>query len=256
MTWTSPFTAVLGAVITSAGWNTSGRDNLNHLRALLPDAGGVGLPLVSLSGTTASFAQLTAAGLATDSVTGQKILDGTVTADELANLTVTAVKIANGAIETAKLADDAVTPDKGGVPNGAVVWFETAAELTAAGANWQAYTAADGRLLVGAGASASAQTFVEATNYGSSWTPAIGVSVSDSIAVSNGTLGVSGTVGAPVTVQSVDSVGVTTVSANNHSHTWSGSITGSISRSGAAAIAGTGTVWLPYMRAGVFGRKI
>ncbi len=31
MTFTSPFTAVPGEIITAAGWNTSGRDNINHI---------------------------------------------------------------------------------------------------------------------------------------------------------------------------------------------------------------------------------
>lgn len=55
MTWTTPFTAVVGATITAAGHNTSIRDNLLHLRGLLPDAGGSGYWLVSSSTTAAAF---------------------------------------------------------------------------------------------------------------------------------------------------------------------------------------------------------
>lgn len=55
MTWTSPFTAVTGAVITAAGWNTSGRDNLLHLRALLADPAAANYWLQSSSASGAAF---------------------------------------------------------------------------------------------------------------------------------------------------------------------------------------------------------
>jgi len=55
MTWTSPFTAVTGAVITAAGWNASARDNLNHLRALLPDPGATDYLLQASSTSAAAF---------------------------------------------------------------------------------------------------------------------------------------------------------------------------------------------------------
>ncbi len=35
MSWTSPFTAVVGALIASADWNASGRDNLSWLKGML-----------------------------------------------------------------------------------------------------------------------------------------------------------------------------------------------------------------------------
>ena len=55
MTYTTPFTAVTGAVITASGHNASVRDNILHLRSLLPDASGSGLTLVSTSATAAAF---------------------------------------------------------------------------------------------------------------------------------------------------------------------------------------------------------
>ena len=54
------------------------------------------------------------------------------------------------------------------VPPGAVVWFRTLAEVTAAGAGWTRETTLDGLFPIGAGTTFS-QTFAEATSYGSSW---------------------------------------------------------------------------------------
>lgn len=145
-----------------------------------------------------------------------------------------------------------------GVPAGAIVFFETLAELTAAGAGWSRYTAADGRLLVGAGGSASAQTFTEATNYGSTWTPASGVSAN------NGTLGVNaGTLGASssaieASLTASTNIGTGTLNAAYFAHSHPAptiTMSGAPALSGSVAIAGTGTVWLPYMRAGIWGRK-
>jgi len=152
ITFTTPFTAVTGAVITASGHNTSVRDNLLHLRALLPDAGGSGLPLVSSSTTSAAFAQLGNAGLATDSVSTTQVVDHCLTAvklhandapanDEvftydsatgfaewqtvaqlttttplaaasLASDSVTTAKILNANVTTAKIADSNVTTAK------------------------------------------------------------------------------------------------------------------------------------------------
>jgi hypothetical protein len=54
------------------------------------------------------------------------------------------------------------------VPPGAVVWFRTLAEVTAAGAGWTRETTLDGLFPIGAGTTFS-QTFAEATSYGSAW---------------------------------------------------------------------------------------
>jgi hypothetical protein len=57
-----------------------------------------------------------------------------------------------------------------GVPSGLGGFFATAAGIAA---GWARYTAADGRLLVGAGTTFS-QTFTENTAYGANWTPFAG----------------------------------------------------------------------------------
>lgn len=90
MTFTSPFTAVTGAVITAAGWNTSGRDNINHLRGLVPDAGAADYWLVSTSTTAAAWVARNTAVLAgigytplrntTDTLTGNLTVTGTLQA--------------------------------------------------------------------------------------------------------------------------------------------------------------------------------
>lgn len=54
------------------------------------------------------------------------------------------------------------------VPPGAVVWFRSLAELTAAGAGWTRETTLDGRYPIGAGTTGT-QTFAAGTAYGSTW---------------------------------------------------------------------------------------
>lgn len=107
------------------------------------------------------------------------------------------------------------------VPLNGIVIFRTAAERTAAGASWAAYTDADGRILVGAGTTFS-QTFTEATNYGSNWTPLAGVNtaVPDDASVLAG-----------------NTSGANTALFINHDH------------------AIPATTWLPPMRAVVYGRR-
>lgn len=137
----------------------------------------------------------------------------------------------------------AATADNG-VPSGAVVWFETLAELTAAGAGWARYTAGDGRLLIGAGTTFS-QTFAEATNYGANWTPAI------SLGVNAGSLDVAGSTDAAPTVTNAYTAGTASAAGLGHVHGSSG-----LSISGVPNLSGETTAWLPPARAGIWGRKV
>jgi hypothetical protein len=116
-----------------------------------------------------------------------------------------------------------------GVPVGAVVWFRTLAEVTSAGASWTRETNLDGRLPIGAGTTFS-QTFAEATNYGANWTPSSGLTIS-AIAVTADT---------PFLVNVGTNTNVTT---STHTHP-------------APTLNGSGTAWLPPMRAGIWARRI
>lgn len=140
--------------------------------------------------------------------------------------------IINGAVTAAKLGSDVVM-----VPMGAVVWFETAAEVATAGSHWARHTAADGKLLVGAGASVSGQTFTEATNPAAgTWTPADALTVAAIGATDSG--------GMFYTVSVTSGTGgATQTPPFAHTHA-------------APALNGKATVWLPPMRAGVWARRI
>lgn len=144
-------------------------------------------------------------------------------------LTAPAAAISGNATIGGTLGVTGVISGPGSFPLNGVVWFPTLADLTAAGANWVRHTAADGRLLVGAGTTFS-QTFVEATNYGANWTPSSGLTVS-AIAVD---------VTGQTTV--VNTGATTTVSTATHPHP-------------APTLNGSGTAWLPPMRAGIYGRR-
>lgn len=134
--------------------------------------------------------------------------------------------------------------DKVFVPLNAVVWFPTLADLTAAGASWTRHTAADGRLLVGAGTASSptltnAQTFAEATNYGTDW----GHGHANTLSASSSAIP-AGTTGPLVPTAG----GTTQVAETSHVHS-----APTISVSGGV----TSTVWLPgALRAGIWGRRI
>lgn len=150
------------------------------------------------------------------------------------------------------------------VPSGAVVWFETLAELTAAGAGWARYTAADGRLLVGAGTTFS-QTFTEATNYGSAWshthTTPNHQHGSLSLSVSGSAVGGPGdSTGGPSATDGLGNGGGTTTPTATHNHSLNGvSLAVSGTATGSTGTDGGGTSgptsWLPPSRAGVWGRK-
>lgn len=132
MTFTSPFTAVTGAIITAAGWNTSGRDNINHLRGIIPDPGSSAGVLKRATDTTGTWGQVAAAEIANgavgtnqlagasvtstqmtaDAIAGVHIQDGAVGTNKIADSAVTSAKIADGTIATGDIADGAVTSAK------------------------------------------------------------------------------------------------------------------------------------------------
>lgn len=125
------------------------------------------------------------AAIADSAVTTAKIADANVTAGKLAAESVTEAKLdaldtpADNEVLTYDNTSgrlkwqDANTLVTGGatVPSGLIAAFATAAAIAS---GWARYTAADGRLLVGAGTAGSPTmsnpaTFLENTNYGSDW---------------------------------------------------------------------------------------
>lgn len=233
MTWTEPFIAVTGAVIASAAHNAGVRGNLLHLRSMLPDAVTAGLALVATGSGTAAWGQLAAAGLANNAVETAKILEGAVTADRLD----TNNDPAEGRALVWSSSDSKMSwASPSGVPAGAVVWFETLAELTAAGSGWARYTAGDARLLIGDG-TFGGQSFTAANNYGSSWSHKhTGISWANM------------TTGQEDQVQSSPYERIQRGSESgepNFHHTHKITVGGDT----------TDATWLPPMRSGVWGRK-
>jgi hypothetical protein len=212
MAWTAPVAGIPATVITAA-WSTANVVNpLNWLRGLTGngDPPAADYVAVSTGPTSTSWQKVGTAVIA----------DGAVTNDKLGLGAVGVNQLGNGAVTLAKLAASVAV-----VPSGLVAWFETLAELTAAGAGWARYTAADGRLLIGAGTTFS-QAFTQATNYGSTWAVAVPAHTHD--------------LGATVNID-LDDTGDATVTL--------GTVTSGVS-SGAST-----TTFISPSRAGVWGRK-
>lgn len=132
-------------------------------------------------------------------------------------------------------------------PNNLRGWFNSVAELTAAGSHWSRDTAADGRLIIGAdeeGNDAGLAVFTPGSNYGTSWFP------SSALGATAGTLDVAGSVDAVASTPVYQSgVGINgPVIGHNHG-------SGGLSITGAPALTGTSLPWLPLMRSGVWGKK-
>jgi len=241
----SPNQVLTAATTTTAAFGLVGTATIadsNVTTAKIADLNVTTAKIADLNVTTAKIANgaVTDVKIAAAAVHAVNIVDGTITDVKIANLNVTTAKIADLNVTTAKIANGAVTAAKldanAAIPSGLVAWFETLAELTAAGAAWARYTAADGRLLVGAGTTFG-QTFTQATNYGANWTPSSGITAAaglDSAEVSPYTgryaLAAAGGGAGSFNAQTVD-----------HGH--------------AVTLTGTASAWLPPLRAGVFGRK-
>jgi hypothetical protein len=138
------------------------------------------------------------------------------------------------------------------VPSGAIVAFDTAAHLTAAGAGWTPHNAADGRLLVGTGTTFG-QSFSQGVPYGASWahdhsTPAHQHSGS--------TLSVSGSTGAPsATGGTASGTPPPSFGTGTHTHDQGTLDVGGSTANDGASTAGS-TTWLPAMLGVVWGRKL
>jgi hypothetical protein len=142
------------------------------------------------------------------------------------------------------------------VPTGAIVAFDTAAHLTAAGAGWTRHTAADGRFLVGAGTSFS-QTFTEGTAYGAAWSH---THADAGHAHGAAGLGISGHTGSAVggTTGTASGSPPPTVATDTHTHdaTANGGTLDVTGATDPAAAAIGATTWLPPSLGVVWGRKV
>lgn len=96
MTWTAPATPVALTAITVAFYNTNIRDNLNHLRGMLPDPGAANRMPISSSATAAAWGPLTLAVIPDGLLTAAKFAAGAAVGN-IANATLTAAMLAAGA---------------------------------------------------------------------------------------------------------------------------------------------------------------
>lgn len=161
-----------------------------------------------------------------------------------------------------------------GVPSGAIVLFRTAEEIPA---GYTRESNLDGRIAVGAGTTFG-QTFVQGTNYGTSWTPTVG----------NGTLGINNTQGVnsslgindTIAINDTTAIGAATDVTTNknvtggsgdesfvgqHSHAKTGGVsktgtvalTGTVTLGGSVSLTGsvTANAYVPPTRAYVYARR-
>lgn len=148
-----------------------------------------------------------------------------------------------------------ITPAVAGatVPSGAIVAFDTAAHLTAAGSGWTPHTAADGRLLVGTGTTFG-QAFAQGSTYGASWGHAHSTPAHQH---SGSPMSVSGTTGPASGSGNQANVATPNPANATQSHTHdlgTLGVAGNTANDGAST-AGS-TTWLPAMLGVVWGRKL
>ncbi len=277
--YVEPFLATTNAIISSSDTNAA-NDNHRHWNELLPEPTAAGQLLLSQTagpGGTSGWATKPSGDtvLGVSSVTGNgpssAIGPGTVHHNRLvdpgANFVIagtgagtSSTKVTPSHLDASNSPSDGQVPvwdatagkfvfqtpsSVAGVPSGAVVWFETLAELTAAGAGWSRYTAADGRFLIGAGTTFS-KTFTEATNYGSYWDLQFSVSGSGTGSTSGSTTGGESAVTNNINLAFGGSEQVTPA----HTHTIP-SLSVSVGIGGSTNLA----TFIPPARAGIWGRK-
>lgn len=168
MPFTTPPTAVHATAIASAHVNIL-RDNDNWFNALLGTPTLAGQVPIALGTASATYGFVGTAS----------IVDSALTSAKITNLSIGSSHIADGNVDTTALATE-VTSKLLAVGVGG--WFRTAAEIPS---GWSRETNLDGRFAVGAGTTFSV-TYVEATNYGSSWAHSHGVSTSDGASFATG----------------------------------------------------------------------
>lgn len=220
MAFTSPPTAVTGAVIESADINVF-RDNDNWFNALVPAPTGADQLLRSSSTSAAGFVNDgDGSGIDADLLDGQH---GSyyATASGLAALEASAF------------------------PSGVGAWVRKASEIPT---SFTRESALDGRIPVGAGTTFTV-TYVEETNYGSSWSHGHtgGAHTHNASA-----LGVSGNTGTPSDTEAAGGSG--SVAADGHKHN-QGTIDVTGTTDSGGAVATSSDAWTIPSRAVVWIRK-
>lgn len=244
MTWTTPFTALSGLAITASGWNTSGRDNLSHLRALLADPSAANQLLVSTSAAAAGFSNPNGdAVLARGSITGNgassAIGTGAINANRIKSGTFTAAQVAAKFTAASIVESVLATAVQGKLGFAGLIGLVRVAADVPSG--WTIESNLAGRIPVGAGTTHSV-TFTEDTAYGSSW--------SHTHTMGGHTHGVSGTTGATGTAPNSPKNGDNDwpTSSTGHTHAFSGTSDGDSSTS-------SSTAWTIPSRAYVYIRR-
>lgn len=151
MPFSTPPSASNGNPIASSHVNTL-RDNDLWFGGLLANPSQTGQVPIASSTSAAAYGFLGTAS----------IVDGAFETAQIADGAVGALQTADGNVDLTALASAVVVKL---IPAGFCVWVRTAAEIPA---GWSRETNVDGRMLVGAGTTFTV-TYVEATNYGSSW---------------------------------------------------------------------------------------
>lgn len=140
---------------------------------------------------------------------------------------------------------DAWVTSSAGVPSGLIAAFEAAAAIAV---GWARYTAADGRMLVGAGTTFTV-TYLEANNYGASWSH---THTTPAHAHSGAPLSVSGTTGTPSGTNTTGGTGNTSADGS-HTHSFSASVAGTTATDGSGTSGSS--AWVIPSRAIVWAQK-
>jgi hypothetical protein len=249
MPFTAPPTAVTGAIITAADINVF-RDNDNWFNALVPAPTGAGQLLRSISTSSAGFVNGGAgSGIDADLVDGQHASALLARANHTgtqAPSTISPQGAGSGLDADLLDGQQASAIIAAAFPSGLGGWVRKASEIPSGFAR---ETALDGRVPIGAGTTAGV-TFVEETNYGSSWghqhqngwhlhyAAELGIAGQTSTPTENEAAGVSGGL----------------VAADGHKHN-----AGSLDVTGTTGYSGgedtTSTTWIFPSRAVVWVRK-
>jgi hypothetical protein len=209
---------------------------------------------LSAASVSAASATITAINAGSVNTTAFSTSDGTQVANLNASKVAGKIPTATPAAAALPLADgaghlDAWVTASAGVPSGLIAAFESAAAIAV---GWARYTAADGRMLVGAGTTFGV-TYLEANNYGASWAHKhAGNSYATSV-TGSATGGPSDTTANSTAANGVAS-GAGNAAAHPHAHSLNG-VSLAVAASGTATGDTTDASWVIPSRAVVWAQK-